>query len=946
MADTEKYYDQLLLELESLRSQVASFMETGPRRPGVDEILRRIVEGTATDTGGEFFRALVRSLAVALHVRYAFVSEFVGSESRVRTLAFWNGEGFSENFEYDITGTPCERVLRGEICHYPEGVQTMFPLDRDLVNLAAVGYLAIPLTDKSGTVLGHLAILDSKPMSVAPHELSILKVFSSRAAAELQQKRVEELEKASADQLRKVFNYSNDAIFIIDPERDRILEANPMACAMLGYSHEELLLTPITAVHPNEMPQLLAFTQSVLREGHGWTNELTCFTKAGETLPAEISASVIDMSGKPCLLALVRNIAERKRMEAALKEHEEQVRLLLESTAEAICGVDPKGICTFCNPASLRILGYRDKQELIGKSLHTLIHHTRRDGTPCTGEECTLDQSFQNVEGMHLDDETLWRSDGTSFRAECWSHPVRRDHEVIGWVFTIIDITERKVAEEALIERERLALLGLHVSNALSQDHTLQEDLRRCVEGLVEYLRAAFARIWTLSEDGTMLDLQASAGLYTQIDGSHAQVPVGKYKIGLIASERRPHFTNSVVGDPRVHDQEWARREGLVAFAGYPLVVGERLVGVMAMFSRQAVSDLTLRTMSSVANKIALAIDRKRTKSQVNDLQHTARYLQEEIQSEHNFEELFGVSPSMLKVFRHVDTVAATDSTVLVTGETGTGKELIARAIHNRSKRKEKLLVKVNCAALPAGLIESELFGHEKGAFTGALTRKVGRFELADGGTLLLDEIGDLPLDLQAKLLRVLQEGEFERVGGNRVLKVNVRVIAATNRDLEALMQDGKFRSDLFYRLNVFPLHLPALRERKQDIPLLVKRFVQRHAAKLGKKVESIPDGVMKALEASAWPGNVRELEHLIERAIILSEGSQLELGDWMVKPAATMGESEIPTLDDVEREHIKQVLKVSGGQVSGEKGAARLLGIKPTTLESRMKKLGISRTP
>ena len=291
-----------------------------------------------------------------------------------------------------------------------------------------------------------------------------------------------------------------------------------------------------------------------------------------------------------------------------------------------------------------------------------------------------------------------------------------------------------------------------------------------------------------------------------------------------------------------------------------------------------------------------------------------------------------------------VETVAATDSTVLITGETGTGKELIARAIHHLSNRKDRVLVKVNCSAIPAGLIESELFGHERGAFTGALARKTGRFELADGATIFLDEIGDLPLDLQAKLLRVLQEGEFERLGSTRTMKVNVRVIAATNRDLDKAMQEGGFRSDLYYRLNVFPIHLPALRERKADIPLLVGYFAKRYGVKMGKKIETIPQTTIQAIQSYSWPGNVRELENVIERAVILSQGSQLDLGEWLPKPGVAPVELRAATLEEMERAHILEALERTGWRVSGEKGAAKLLGLKPTTLEARMKKLGITR--
>jgi formate hydrogenlyase transcriptional activator len=295
-------------------------------------------------------------------------------------------------------------------------------------------------------------------------------------------------------------------------------------------------------------------------------------------------------------------------------------------------------------------------------------------------------------------------------------------------------------------------------------------------------------------------------------------------------------------------------------------------------------------------------------------------------------------------VFKAVETVAPTDATVLIVGETGTGKELVARALHNLSPRRGQALVKVNCAALPAGLIESELFGHVKGAFTGALTRRQGRFELAHGGTLFLDEIGDLPLELQPKLLRVLQEGEFERVGSPETISVDVRVIAASNRNLERAIQDGKFRADLYYRLSAFPILLPPLRERTEDVALLVRYLVHRYATRLGKRIPSVPAPTMETLQAYPWPGNVRELENVIQRAVILSQGPHLDLSGWLPTSGTDRHGRAIRTLEELEREHILTVLAETGWQVSGARGAATLLGIKPTTLEARMKKLGIRR--
>ncbi len=336
--------------------------------------------------------------------------------------------------------------------------------------------------------------------------------------------------------------------------------------------------------------------------------------------------------------------------------------------------------------------------------------------------------------------------------------------------------------------------------------------------------------------------------------------------------------------------------------------------------------------------------DRKRAEAELRQLRRESDYLKEEIKTQHNFDEIVGQSRAIRSVLHSVETVAPTQATVLILGETGTGKELIARAIHDLSPLREKPLVKVNCAALPAGLIESELFGHEKGAFTGAVARKIGRFELAHGGTIFLDEIGDLPLDMQAKLLRVLQEGEFERIGGTRTMKVAVRVIAATNRDVKQAVADERFRSDLYYRLNVFPVTVPALRERKEDIAVLVNYFVDKHARQLGKRIGTISDSVMRALTSYRWPGNIRELENVIERAVILTQGATLELGGWLTETGPTPEEADVQTLDEAQRRHITQGLEATNWQVSGERGAAKLLGIKPTTLEARMKKLGIQR--
>jgi formate hydrogenlyase transcriptional activator len=324
-------------------------------------------------------------------------------------------------------------------------------------------------------------------------------------------------------------------------------------------------------------------------------------------------------------------------------------------------------------------------------------------------------------------------------------------------------------------------------------------------------------------------------------------------------------------------------------------------------------------------------------------------YLQEEIKSVHNFEEIVGRSPALLRALEKVARVAGTDSTVLVTGETGTGKELIARAIHSASRRHERPLIKLNCAALPMGLVESELFGHEKGAFSGALQRRIGRFELANGGTLFLDEVGEMPLDAQVKLLRVLQEGEFERVGGSETHRTDVRIIAATNRDLQRAVSEGAFREDLYYRLNVFPVALPPLRERRGDIPLLVRFFIGKYAARVDRRIEAVEPETIERLVGYRWPGNVRELQNLVERAMILATTPELRIEPEIFvaalpAPSPAVGAAPDLDLDTAQREHILHALKDSCWVVEGGRGAARRLGLHPNTLRSRMKKLGIRR--
>jgi len=407
------------------------------------------------------------------------------------------------------------------------------------------------------------------------------------------------------------------------------------------------------------------------------------------------------------------------------------------------------------------------------------------------------------------------------------------------------------------------------------------------------------------------------------------------------------------------------RGEGIQSVACVPLNTHGQTFGSLNLASRRAdaFTPHDFELLQQVGAQIAIAVENALAFKEIDALKDKLAeeklYLEEEIRSEFNFEEIIGESAVLKRALAQVELAAPAGTTVLLLGDTGTGKELFARAIHNLSPRRDRTFVKINCAAIPSGLLESELFGHERGAFTGAVTQKVGRFELADRGTLFLDEVGDIPLELQPKLLRVLQEQEFERLGSTRTQRVDVRVVAATNVDLSKLVAQRAFRSDLYYRLNVFPIHIPSLRERAEDIPLLVRYFVQRFSRTLNKTVEYIPADVMDALTRYSWPGNVRELENLIERAVLLSPGKELRVplselkssnatindGDrFSSLTSLTSTSSSISTMEEAERQHILRALKQTLWRIAGPKGAANLLDLKRTTLQARMRKLGIRR--
>jgi formate hydrogenlyase transcriptional activator len=745
--------------------------------------------------------------------------------------------------------------------------------------------------------------------------------------------------------LENLFDISPDAIFVTD-EQGVIRGANPRAAQLFGYTQAEFYGQPIENLvpvrfrrnHPSHRENYNAHPRA---RQMGAAMNLFGLRKDGTEFPVDIMLKPLQTSSGPAVLSIVRDVTEQMAVQEAARRTDMQLRSLMDGVRDyAIYLLDKDGYVTTWNPGAERIKQYTTEQIL---GLHFSRFFTREDvdrGRPAELLKLAAARGRIEEEGWRV------RKDGSRFWANVILTAVRDNTgELTGFAKVTRDFTDRKRAGEAVM----LQLSGALLANM---------DVRKLLGAISGSLREVVPHDC------------ATLGLYDETKGTMLVQFLGAEEAGNSRNEARVPLEGSPAEEAfrtrepvvleRLRNSRFkpdALRHltglGMQSALCVPLIYHGAAIGTLAVASQieEAFSQREAEMMTQVADQVAMAVSNAMVFRQIAELRDRLRqekqYLEEEINLDNRFEDIVGESGGLRQVLKQIETVAPTDATVLIQGETGTGKELLARAIHRLSPRNERTFIKLNCAAIPAGLLESELFGHEKGAFTGAIARKMGRLELAHEGTLFLDEVGELPLDLQPKLLRALQEREIERLGSNRPIPINVRLIAATNRDLAKMVEQKEFRSDLFYRLKVFPVFAPPLRERVGDIPVLVRHFVAAHGRRMGKTIETIPDATMTALTKWPWPGNIRELENFLERSVILTRGPVLyvPLAELETKASSEKVELEAPTLETAEREHILRVLRETKGQIGGEDGAAERLGLKRTTLNSKLKKLGIERS-
>jgi formate hydrogenlyase transcriptional activator len=739
--------------------------------------------------------------------------------------------------------------------------------------------------------------------------------------------------------LAHAFRSASDSMSITDPE-GKILSVNEAFLRTYGYTDAEVVGQNITIIRSPQIPEGWMAAPS-----GEWRGEVEQRTKSGAVLRVDVALSVVrDPQG--AVVATVgagRDISHETLAAEALRASEEKFFKVFHASPDSIVITDrASGVIIDVNEAFERITRY-SRAEMLGRTL--------------LASGVILDPAFRGPAIARLEAQGSLRDYEMSIR--------RKNGETATMLLSseLLEIAGRSciltIARD-ISERKRF---DLHLRQAAEINKLLLSELDprelhiAIIEAAYQILALDYAGLMLVDPETNVLTLRAQRGVLDsgRSPASGPAVAREAYERGQIRLFRRADL--EALGPPAAGLLE----AGLQAICSLPLATGRGTLGCLSVGSRRpdAFSSDDLTLLQQLSTHVAIAIQNARAYEEIkvlkDELSEEKLYLEEEIRVSHNFADIVGESAAVRRVLQQIETVAPTDASVLLLGETGTGKELLARALHELSPRKERTFVKVNAAALPATLLESELFGYERGAFTGAVSSKAGRMELAHRGTLFLDEIGDIPLEVQPKLLRALQEREFERLGSTRTQKVDVRVIAATNRDLEQMVDEGTFRSDLFYRLNVFPIRVPPLRERREDIPLLVRYFVQKFASRLKRQITTIPSATMTALQEWDWPGNIRELENVIERAVIVSSGDVLQVPAFSTKPIGsaateTLAEKDAVappasgTFEDGERHIILRALRDAKGVIAGPTGAAARLGVKRTTLQSKMRKLGITR--
>ena len=745
---------------------------------------------------------------------------------------------------------------------------------------------------------------------------------------------------------------------IITVHNERVTFINPAGVRMLGFSNpEEVVGKPVMDFIAPESKQLITERIARLEKGEdNPTAEIALIRQDGIVITVESTSASVNIGGIPTAVVIATDITERKKLEINLKDSEERFRAFMENTPAAIYIKDENDVHLYCNRFAAGVVGMKP-EEFIGACTHDLFPPKIADRL------VELDHKVLNDNIIRLAEEHSITDQGTErwFKDTKFPISLESGKKLLGGIS--FDITENKLTEQTLIEQldfERL-IADIAANFAQIGSDQLKESIDMTLQSLGRFLKSERAFLAQFTPDGKSLyhtNYWADEGIEIQpflfeLDLA-AEAP---WLVRQLQSGQAVNAGPGLVNLPDEADEvrKGLERDGINSGVVVPVCPEGKCLGMLGLDTVDQPRDyppVIVDRMRIVANIIGNVIDRIRAQEAQEDLLRVVQrlknrleqenlYLREEIEVNYRHEEIVGKSKPVMKMLSSAEQVAGTDSTVLILGETGTGKEVLARSIHKLSSRQNRQMVKVNCAALPATLIESELFGRDKGAFTGALAKQIGRFEIADGSTIFLDEIGEMPLELQSKLLTVLQEGQFERLGNPKPIRVNVRIIASTNRVLAKAVSEGIFRQDLYYRLNVFSITVPPLRDRIEDIPLLVWAFVKEFERSMGKTIEKISPKSMAALQQYAWPGNIRELRNVVEHAMIVNKGRTLNL----ITPAdQSLNVVRDLKLEAVERNHIIDVLKKTSWRVSGEKGAARILGLKRTTLDSKMKKLGIMR--